>query len=303
MTTPKPAIEVAGVRLTSPDKVMYRAQGVTKRDLADYYRAVSSVILPHLAGRPLTLVRCPQGQGKDCFIQRRASDSFPASIRRVRLRIDGEETDHLVVDNIEGLLELVQLGSLELHTWSARRDRLDRPDRIIMDLDPGDGVGFELVQEAALEVRDRLADLGLRSYAKTTGGKGMHVVAPLIRRAGWDEVKEFAESLSREMARRKPARYLATAGKADRKGRIYVDYLRNGWAATAIAAFSTRARRDAPVSVPLAWDEVSGTLRPEDFSVESVPERISRLRSDPWDGYAGARQWITREARRASGLN
>lgn len=303
MSSAKTVIEVAGVRLTSPDRVMYRVQGITKRDLAEYYRAVADRLLPHLIDRPLTLLRCPRGHGRDCFIQRRASDSFPASLRRVRIPGgDDGEVAYLIAEDLDGVLELVQLGTLELHTWGARRDRLDRPDRLILDLDPGESVPFSEVEAAALTVRDRLADLGLRSFAKTTGGSGIHVVAPLIRRSGWDDVREFTRSLALKMESDEPERFIARSDREERKGKIFIDYLRNAWGASAVAAYSTRARPGAPVSVPISWEELDGTLDPQAFNIDTVPGRLARGRRDPWEGYDTARQWVTRDARAAVGL-
>lgn len=303
MTSTKPAIEIAGVRLTSPERVLYQAQGTTKRELAEYYRSVAGRLLPHLLDRPLTLVRCPRGNAKECFVQRRASDSFPASLKRVDVRMDDGDATYLVAMDLDGVLELVQLGTLELHTWSARRDRLERPDRVIFDLDPGEGVEFARVAAAAHAVRARLEDLGLRSFAKTTGGRGLHVVAPLVRRSGWDTVREFARALAEEMARAEPDLYVAHSTKSDRRGRIFIDYLRNGWAATTVAAYSTRARPGATVSVPLRWEEVDGSLDPATLNVDTVPARLARMRRDPWDGYDNARQWVTRDAEAAVGLH
>lgn len=302
MSSTQGGIEVAGVRLTSPDRVMYEAQGTTKRDLAEYYKAVAGRLIPHLRDRPLTLLRCPRGHVRECFVQRHASDSFPAALRRVEIPGPDEDSTYLIADDLEAVLELVQLGTLELHTWSARRDRLDRPDRLVLDLDPGDSVEFAEVEHAALAVRDRLAELGLRSFVKTTGGRGLHVVAPLVRRSGWEDIRNFARALAEEMAGAAPERYLATASKADRVGRIYIDYLRNGWGASTVAAYSTRARPGAPVSVPLHWSELDGTLDPASFNVDTVPGRVARLKQDPWEGYDGARQWVTREAQAAVGL-
>lgn len=303
MTPSKPTIEIAGVRLTSPERVLYQGQGTTKRELAEYYRAVAPHLLPHLTGRPLTLVRCPRGNARECFVQRRASDGFPASLRRVEIEMQDGEATYLVAEDLDGVLELVQLGTLELHTWNVRRDRVDRPDRVIFDLDPGDGVEFSGVASAAVAVRDRLAELGLRSFAKTSGGRGIHVVAPIVRRSGWQVVSDFARALAEEMERLDPGRYVAHASKSDRAGKIYIDYLRNGWAATSVAAYSTRARAGATVSVPLLWEEVTGSLEPEALNIDTVPARLARLRRDPWDGYHGARQWVTREAQSALGLD
>jgi bifunctional non-homologous end joining protein LigD len=302
MTSTKSSIEIAGVRLTSPERVLYQTQGTTKRELAEYYRSVAARLLPHLVGRPLTLVRCPRGNAQDCFVQRRASDSFPASLRRVDVRMEDGEATYLVAEDLDGVLELVQLGTLELHTWSARRDRLDRPDRLVFDLDPGEEVGFGEIASAANAVRRRLEELGLRSFAKTTGGRGIHVVAPLVRRSGWDVVREFARAVAEELERAEPDRFLAHASKADRRGRIFIDYLRNAWAATTVAAYSTRARPGATVSVPLRWEEVEGSLDPATLNIDTVPARLARLRRDPWEGYDDARQWVTRDAEAAVGL-
>lgn len=302
MSASSQAIQVAGIRLTNPDRVLYAGQGTTKRDLAEYYRAVAHQVIPHLEGRPLTLVRCPRGQGGECFVQRRASESFPASIRRVRVPAADGEVAHLVVDTPEALIELVQLGSLELHTWNARRDRLERPDRMVLDLDPDESLPLDAVKEAALEIRARLAEIGLESYVKTTGGRGLHVVVPLIRRTGWEQVREVARALAQELAERGPSRFVAGASKASRRGKIYVDYLRNAWAASTVAAYSTRARPGAPVSVPLAWEELNGLTDPGELNVDTVPARLARQRRDPWEGYGRARQWITRDVRAALGI-
>jgi bifunctional non-homologous end joining protein LigD len=299
MSPNKPEIEIEGVRLTSPDRVLYDEQGITKRGLAEYYRDMAERILPHLEGRPLTLIRCPRGQGEACFVQRRASESFPASIRRVEVP-DGKETaTYVVVDSLPGLLELVQLGTLELHTWSARRDRLDRPDRLVLDLDPDPALSFREVAAAARAIRHRLGELGLESFVKTSGGKGVHVVAPLVRRAGWEEVRDFARALAEEMERREPERYIAEASRAERAGKIFIDYLRNAWSASVVAAYSTRAKPGAPVSTPLSWDELDQGVEPGAFTAETLAQRMQRLERDPWEGYGRIRQWITRAAREA----
>jgi bifunctional non-homologous end joining protein LigD len=294
------AIEVAGVRLTSPDRVLYPEQGITKRELAGYYEAVAEWILPQLRGRPLTLVRCPAGRAKHCFVQRRADEHFPPSLRHVEVpEPDGGSATYVAAESLAGLIGLVQLGVLELHTWGARRDRLERPDRMIFDLDPGPGTGWDDVVTAALEVRERLERLGLRSFVKTTGGKGVHVVAPLLRRHSWDEVRGFAHALAEAMEREAPDRYVAQAAKRKREGRIFVDYLRNGWSASAVAAYSTRSRPGATVSMPVGWDELEAGVRPDDFTVHTAPERLRALGRDPWEGYASVRQGITRAAREA----
>jgi len=295
------AIQIQGVRLTSPDRVLFPEQGTTKRELAEYYREVADHILPHLEGRPLTLLRCPRGPGEQCFVQRRASESVPDFVRRgevPELDEDGTAT-YLEVDDLRGLLSLVQLGVLELHTWGARRDRLERPDRMVLDLDPDPSLPFSAVNQAALRLRDRLGELELESFVKTTGGKGLHVVVPLVRRHSWDEVREFARGIAEELERAAPERYLAHSAKADRAGKIFVDYLRNSWSASAVAAYSTRARPGAPVSVPLAWEELTDELDPGALNLSTVPARLKGRRADPWKEYGRTRQWIRKEARQA----
>lgn len=287
-------IEVAGVRLTSPGRVLYPGQGVTKRELAEYYVAVAERMLPHLRGRPLTLVRCPAGQQTQCFYQRRAGKGTPEALRRVQVPVQGETHTYLVADTLEALLSLVQMGVLEVHVWGARRDRLDRPDRMILDLDPAPGLPWEAIVEGARRVRERLSELGLESFVKTSGGKGLHVVVPLVRRRGWDEVREFARGVAEGLVREAPERFLAEASKEEREGRIYLDYVRNAWSASAVAPYSTRSREGAPVSCPLSWDELGPGTLPGDFTVRTVPERVRG--KDPWAGFGELRQSLTRRA-------
>lgn len=296
-------ISIEGVRLTSPDRVLYAEQGITKRELAEYYVRIADRIVPELRDRPLTLLRCPQGSEKECFVQRRATDLIPATVHRVEVELAGEETaEHLAVDSLQGVIGLVQLGVLELHTWNARRDRLDRPDRLVMDLDPAPELPFPRVVEAALEMRGLLRELGLESFAKTTGGKGLHVVAPLTRRNDWEEVRGAARAIAESLSRRHPERYLSRASKAEREGRIFIDWMRNGAGSTAIASYSTRARPGAPVSVPVSWEEVAEPgFDPATFTVRSVPARLDALRGHPWGDPAGLRQSLTREALRRLG--
>jgi bifunctional non-homologous end joining protein LigD len=296
------AVEIEGVRLTSPDRVLFEGQGITKRDLVEYYRAVADRILPHLEGRPLTLVRCPRGRAQQCFVQRKAGAGVPEAVPRVEVGDGGSRATYLMVDSLPALLSLVQLGVLELHVWSARRDRLDRPDRMILDLDPGPGLSFAAVREAAHLLRGRLEELGLRSFVKTSGGKGLHLVVPLARRHPWEETRAFARALAEEAERGDPARFVAEAAKSERSGRVFVDYLRNAWSASAVAAYSTRAHPGAPVSTPLSWRELDGLERPQDLSVATVPGRLAALREDPWEGFAGLRQTITRRMRERVGL-
>ena len=270
---------VAGVRLTHPEKVLYPEQGITKQDLADYYLAVADRMLPHVARRPLTLVRCPAGSEKKCFYQRHAGSGVPDELGEVP--IAGFAEPYLYIKDTAGLIALVQMGVLEIHPWGARIDRPDRPDRIVFDLDPGEGLDFAAVTAAALEVRARLEGLGLAAFAKTTGGKGMHVVVPIVRRHTWPAVKAFAKATAEAMAADAPERFLTRIAKAARKGRIFIDYLRNDPTSTAVAPYSTRARAGAPVAMPLAWDEVTPKLDPTEFTIAQARRRIARTR-DPW---------------------
>jgi bifunctional non-homologous end joining protein LigD len=296
------AVEIAGVRLTNPDRVLYPEQGITKEAMARYYEAVAEWILPEVADRPLTLVRCPQGHEKECFYQKHADQGFPDAVKRVEIAEGSGPSTYLYVDSIEGILSLVQLGVLELHTWGSRRDQVERPDRIIFDLDPDEGMAWERIVEAARILHGFLDSLGLRSFLKTTGGKGLHIVVPLVRRSTWDEAKAFSKAVVDRIADAAPDRYTTNASKKKREGRIYLDYLRNGRGATAVAAYSTRARPGAPVSVPVRWDELGPSLRPDGHTIESLPRRLSRLKEDPWADYAAVRQSLTAKMKKEVGM-
>lgn len=284
------AIEIEGVRLSSPDKVLFAEQGITKRALADYYLAIAGTILPHVAHRPITLVRCPMGAEKKCFYQRHAGSGVPGELSEVEVPGFEESGAYLYIKDVKGLLALVQMGVLEIHPWGARADRPDRPDRAILDLDPGQGLGFADVVAAALEVREVLEARGLASFVKTTGGKGLHVVVPLDRHHDWPEVKAFAKAVAEEMAAEQPKKYLTRISLAERVGRIFVDYLRNDPTSTAVAPYSTRARPGAPVATPLHWDEVRSGLDPRGFTTATVPARLQKIGGDPWRDLAGVRQ-------------
>jgi bifunctional non-homologous end joining protein LigD len=284
------AVEIAGVRLTHPDKVLYPEQGITKRELAEYYVAVADHILPHLAGRPITLVRCPTGRQKKCFYQRHAGAGVLPQVKQVPIPGFEESGPYLFIRDTAGLVALVQMGVLEIHPWGARVDRPDRPDRIVFDLDPGAGLQFADVVAAAQEVRQFLERLGLTAFAKTTGGKGLHVVVPVARRHDWARVKDFAREVATAMASGTPDRYLARMSKAERRGRIFIDYLRNDPTASAVSPYSSRARAGAPVATPLAWAEVAAGLDPTAFTIRAVPDRLARLKRDPWAEMGSVRQ-------------
>lgn len=283
---------VEGVRLSSPDKILYPEQGITKSELADYYVAVAERMLPHVAGRPVTMVRCPTGRQKKCFYQRHAGSGVPEQLKAVT--VPGFDDPYLYIEDVAGLIAMVQMGVLEMHPWGVTVAEPDKPDRIIFDLDPDEGLGFREVVEAAREVRERLAETGLRSFVKTTGGKGLHVVAPIEPVTEWKQAKAFAKDLSDRMAADAPEKYLARISKAERVGRIFIDYLRNDPTSTAVAPYSTRSRPGAPVATPLEWEELDGKLDPAAFTLRTAPGRIAAQRADPWAEMGSVRQRLPR---------
>ena len=286
---------VEGVRLSNPDKILYPEQGITKSDLADYYVAVAERMLPHTAFRPVTMVRCPTGRGTKCFYQRHAGSGVPEQLGEIP--VPGFEEPYLFIRDLPGLIAMVQMGVLEIHPWAVTVEHPDRADRIIFDLDPAEGLGFGEVIRAAKEVRDRLKALGLESFVKTTGGKGLHVVAPVEPTAEWREVKRFAKGVSAEMAADSPDRYLTKISKAERAGRIFIDYLRNDPTSTAVAPYSTRSRAGAPVAMPLRWDQVKAGLDPCDYTIRTVPGLIRRQRADPWAEMLNVKQQLPDQPR------
>jgi bifunctional non-homologous end joining protein LigD len=297
------AVEIGGTRISNPDRVLYPEQGLTKRQLAEYYVAVADAMLPHLAGRPLTLVRCPQGQGAACFYQKHIEKGFPSSVRRVEVaEKDGDLATYAVVESLPALVALVQMGVLEIHVWGARRDRIEWPDLLVWDLDPDEGLPWERVVESALAVSTILDELDLASFVKTTGGKGLHVVVPIERRLGWDEARDFTRAVAERIVEAAPERFLATMSKAKRKGKVFIDYLRNGRGATFIAPYSARARAGATVAVPVSWEEVAG-VDPAGFDVASVPGVVAARKVDPWAGMGGVRQGVTKAMRRRVGAD
>jgi bifunctional non-homologous end joining protein LigD len=278
-------IEVEGVRVTHPDRVLFAGEGVTKRNLIDYYLAASNHILPQIAGRPLSLVRCPDGTAGDCFFQKHASRGFPKAFKPIQIKDKSGSDTYLYIEDVTGLVAAVQMGALELHIWGSHVDTLEKPDRIVFDFDPDEDLDFADVKQAAKEMRDRLAAVDLTSFVMASGGKGLHVVVPLTPHYGWDEVKGFAEAMARILAAEHPDRYLAEMSKARRKGKIFVDYLRNGRGATAIAPFSTRARKGAPVAWPIAWSALGRLENAHPFAVGDGAPALQRQKTDPWQGY------------------
>jgi bifunctional non-homologous end joining protein LigD len=290
--------QVAGVRISHPDRVLFPEQGLTKLDLAEYYAAVADWMLPHLVDRPLTLVRCPSGRTDKCFYQKHLPSGFPETVTGIKVKHKGDEHLYVSIDDEAGLVTLVQMGVLEIHPWSCRKDDFNRPDRLIFDLDPGDGVAWASVVDAARELRQLLLDVGLESFVRTSGGKGLHIVVPLVRRAQWTEVKAFSKQVAEVMVRRSTSKYVSISTKAKRKGKIYVDYLRNDREATAIASYSTRARRGAPVATPIRWDELARLKSADQYNTRTVQMRLSALNDDPWSGFYHVQQSIASSERK-----
>ncbi|HUG69184.1 MAG TPA: DNA ligase D [Pirellulaceae bacterium] len=286
--------KVAGVRLTNPDRVLFPQQGITKLALAEFYEAIADWVLPHVVGRPLSLVRCPQGQEGDCFFQKHLTESMPDRLRGVQIDDEKKPSTYVVIDDLPGLISLVQMSVLELHPWPAREDRLDRPDQLVFDLDPGEGTNWWAVVTAAGHVRDLLRELDLQSFVRTSGGKGLHVVVPLVRRTEWNELKQFAKAVAERLSAEHSDRYIATSSKARRQGKVFIDYLRNQRGATAVACYSTRARPNASVATPLRWDELDERLKPDKYTVLNLRNRLSSLDASPWPDFHELRQSITK---------
>lgn len=282
----------AATRLTHPARVVYRDGGYSKQDVFDYYVTVAAWLLPEISGRPLSVVRCPQGADRPCFFQKHHTPGLDAVGRIALEEESGASADSLVVDDATGLLELVQFNALEFHPWGALAASPDLADRIVFDLDPGDGVAWRDVVAAARELRLRLREAGLESFVRTTGGKGLHVVLPLNPACPWDQAKAFAQGFAQAMVELDPLRFVASAAKSRRRGRIFIDWLRNGRGATSVASFSLRARPGAPVAMPLRWEELAKLRSGAEWDIRSAPERLRRLRRHPWQGFASLRQQL-----------
>jgi len=290
------AMEHAPVRLTHPEKVLDEESGLTKQMLADYYWAVAEEMLPHIADRPLSLVRCPEGSGKPCFFQKHVNAMLPPGIGSVDIADKkGKVEPYITLSTAEALAGLAQMGVLEVHPWSSRNEDLEHPDRLIFDLDPDETLPWNVLTGAAAEVRKRLQAIDLESFLKTTGGKGLHVVVPIAPKLEWPAAKEFAHEFVNAMEKANPSLYLTKMTKAARKGKIYLDYLRNERGATSVAPFSPRARTGGPVSLPLQWTDLKLAERPV-FRVAEFEEWKGRLKADPWKLMAGMKQRITAEA-------
>lgn len=278
------------VAITHPERVMYPADGITKGQVADYYRRVARWLLPGLVRRPLSLLRCPQGIGGECFFQKHHAGSLGPGVHAIALAQKTGLAEDLYVDGLQGVLSLVQMNTLEFHPWGATIDDTEHPDRLVFDLDPAPEVPWDAVKAAAREIRATLARDGLASWVRTTGGKGLHVVVPVDRSAGWDRAQAFCAGLATALAERRPERYVANMRKQARQGRIFIDWLRNGRGNTSVCNWSLRARAPASVAMPLRWEELGGVASPGQFTLAVALRRAARLRSDPWAGIEAVRQ-------------
>jgi bifunctional non-homologous end joining protein LigD len=293
--------EVEGVRISHPERVLWPEVNVTKLQLAEYYSRAANRILPFLKDRPLSLVRCPDGRTGACFFQKHHNPSTPDELETVDIaEKDGGHAAYLVVRSKKGLIAAAQVSGMELHVWGARTDNLEKPERIVFDLDPDQGLSFADVREAAIEVRDVLKSAGLDSFAMLTGGKGVHVIAPLGRRNAWPEVKAFARGFAEAMAKAAPDRYVAQASKARRTGKIFIDWLRNERGATAVAPYTLRARENATVATPVSWAELKKTDSAARFTLANIAPRLAAS-SDPWPGYFETRQTLSQKLRETFG--
>ena len=293
----------AGITLSNPGKIYYPGVGITKLDIARYYESVVRYMLPYVARRPISLVRCPDGIEGQHFFQRHAMKGMSSAIKEVPIAGGASKKKYLYIDDAAGLFGLVQIGTLEIHDWGVALPKVSEPDHIVFDLDPDEDLDFAILKAAAVEVRDFLDELGFKTFLKATGGKGLHVVAPLTPKLGWDEVKGFAKAVADALVAARHDRYTANMAKKVRTGRIFVDYLRNQRGGTAICNYSTRARKGATVAVPLRWDELKGLKSAAPYNVNTLPARLKAMKRDPWEGYFSTRQSITAKARKALGLD
>lgn len=271
-----------GIAFTHPERVVFPALGLSKRDVAEYYLTAARWLLPEVARRPLSLLRCPDGVSGECFFQKHGGRGLGAHVQALPLRQHSGIEDYVYIDDIDGLLQLVQMNTLELHPWGATIDDPEHPDQLVFDLDPGPGVGWRDIRQGARQIRAALREDGLQSFVRLSGGKGLHVVAPIRPQADWDRAREYASQLAHRLAERHPDRYIATMSKARRDGVIFIDWLRNTRGATSVCSWSLRAREHAGVAMPVRWEELPGIASPQAFPLPRARRRIARLQVHPW---------------------
>lgn len=292
----------SGIRISNPDRVMYPELGITKLDLARYYEDIQDWILPLLADRPLSLLRCPEGWKEECFFQKHPRKTMAKDLPRVSIKEKKGAREYVYIKSIADILSLIQAGTLEFHPWGSQVEDVEHPDIMVFDLDPSPAVPWSQVLHTATTLRDRLKNLGLPSFPRTTGGKGLHLVVPLKPETAWDDVKNFAKAISEQHANEDPRRLTTNMSKTRRRGKIFIDYLRNGRGQTAIASYSLRAREGAPIAVPVRWDELGDALHSDRYNIENLRRRLGALNDDPWEGFFDSRTAITKKMRKAVGL-
>ena len=283
---------ISEIKITHPERIVYPKHNLTKLDLVEYYDKISDLILPHLENRFISLVRCPQGLEGECFFQRHENVASPFVHE---LNINEGDISYIYIKDKKGLLSLIQFGVIEIHAWGSRIDNVNKPDRIVFDLDPDEKIPFEKVVEAAADIKLRLDDLGLDSFLRTTGGKGLHVVVPIKPNYEWEVVKAFCKAFAAKMESDDPQKYITNMNKEKRKGKIFIDYLRNDLTSTAITSFSARARENATVATPLAWEELDYHLDPQKFTITSIFQRLENLKSDPWKNFFSCKQVLKKK--------
>ena len=294
---------VRGIGISHPDRVMYERPRLTKLDVAQYYDRLAEAMMPHVDGRPLTLVRCGEGIAHGCFYMKHSKVWSPPALTRVKIKEKTKIGEYLVIESPEAIISLVQMGILEIHTWNTRHQKIEYPDRVVLDLDPGPQIDWPTIVSAARVVRKLLHTLDLESFVKTTGGRGLHIVVPLAAQHDWKTCLDFSRAVAEALRRHDPELFTTTFAKRGREHQILVDYMRNNRTNTSIAAFSTRAREGAPVSMPVSWTELTPKLDPASFTVQTVPQRLARQRKDPWADYFTLKQKLSPSAVAALALD
>lgn len=297
MREDKPAVsigkEVPLKEISSPDKILFKKEKITKKQVFDFYQAIAPAMLPYLEDRPLSLVRCPNGSEGTCFFQKHFTGHVPDSFHTFPVKEDKGDGIYLSIDSAKGLQELVQLNAFEIHSWNCHKDDYMKPDQIVMDFDPGPEVAWKDVVEGAFELKEMLDDLDLQSFVKLTGGKGLHVHIPIAPLYTWDQIKAFSQSLALELVSRHPEKYVANMSKKLRKNKIFIDYLRNGYGSTAVVPYSLRARPTSAIALPLEWSELRKVKTPQEFTLVKALKKIKSRKSDPWEGMLKLKQKIS----------
>ncbi len=276
--------------LSNPDRILFQDPNITKIKLAEFYQNISKWILPHIINRPLTLVRCPQGKLEHCFYQKHINETLPEGIYTIDIAEKNSTDKYIYIKDIKGLISLVQLGVLEIHSWGCHIDQIEKPDLITFDLDPGPGIKWEKVVQTAHLIKERIENIGLKSFVKTTGGKGLHIVVPLLPDKDWATVKSFAHAFVNLIVEQNPKELIGTMIKSKRQGKIFIDYLRNNRGATSVAAYSTRAKPGAPISTPLSWEELTPEILSTTYTLNNLLQRLNKLKHDPWKEYFKVKQ-------------